>query len=166
MYAPFTVPFPPIGGPSLYVVYVNQYLREHADGIADVGTWRPFHVGMCFFDQLLSPPDALANAQWLEIAERNPTVITQAVFFTTDRAEAEARRAAMIAADRYPANEFARPVDGRISGRVRCCEDGVIYKNAAAAALAAGCTASQMSNHLKRNPSFNRVRGKTYERVL
>lgn len=148
-----------------HVVYLHQYHRPPTE--TEPAEWRNLYVGLCMLDQLMQPPDALANGMWHELRERYPEIVAHVLYASDNKTDAEQYRDQLSADMKAPANQFARPVAGQGRGkRVRCNETGEIFTNAAAACRAHACAPTQMSNHLNGVTGFATVKGHTFTRII
>ena len=124
---------------------------------------RAMYVGSCQFRQLLECPDARKNRAWRQYVAPVERVIIKVLALFDSPYEA-ANHAALVARETKPYCNVHGERDVS-SGRIRCIDDGLEYRNAAAASKFYGISPGAMSNHLNQRPGYSMIRGLCFERI-
>lgn len=124
---------------------------------------RVMFAGSCQFRQLLEAPDARKNRAWRQyVAPVNRIIIKVVAMF--DNPHEAANEAATQARALKPYCNVHGERDTS-AGKVRCIDDGLEYRNAAAAARFYGISPGAMSNHLNQRAGYSTIRGLCFERI-
>lgn len=129
--------------------------------------YETLYIGSCKLNRLAEIPDAARNPMFKYIIKPDQNIMIEILFTCNNRVDCyNLKIAKLYEMSELPILNSADDNKNLQGLPIKCVETGEIFRTLKEVAEAHGVTIPALSNHLRKQPKYNTVKGKTYIRGL